>query len=441
MVRDLIEAGLLSAEASLRFDRPRVGVTHRALVTETGRVRLEDGQEFRSPSRAAAVAAGMRAVDGWHAWVVQSTGRPLDALRQELLDQAVKRAVDDALRIDDEAALPQRVHERLREARMRADANDPEEVSVRELLSLWGAKGRGDQISGIEADLANHGLVTRPSFRKVTLDSTVHLITASQEVPEENNQVAEVVSVDSDEPEELNVGLTVGNLPSALGGVFSLSPTATFEQAVTMMLLNDYSQLAVLSGSHTLRGAVTWKSIAQARHAKPSASFGDAITFAHEVRYDRDLIDVLPILEASNFVFVRDENNAIAGIVTTADVVHAYGEMATPFFLIGELDQSLRWIISRTFEIDDVIRLCDPKGSRRIESFDQLTMGDYKRALENPEAWAKLDWPLDRATFINRLDEVREIRNDVMHFNPDSLPKDAVDKLRNINKLLREYCE
>ena len=203
------------------------------------------------------------------------------------------------------------------------------------------------------------------------------------------------------------------------------------------MLLNDYSQLAVLSGKHSLRGAVTWKSIAQARHADPSASLGEAITRPHEVQYDQELIDVLQTLEASDFVFVRNERNEISGIVTTADVVHAYGELATPFFLIGELDQSLRHVISRTFALDHVISPCDPDGARGIRSFDDLSIGDYQRVLENREMWATLNWPLDRAIFVKRLDEIREVRNDVMHFNPDPLPPETSGKLRNLLKLLR----
>jgi hypothetical protein len=190
---------------------------------------------------------------------------------------------------------------------------------------------------------------------------------------------------------------------------------------------------------HGLRGAVTWKSIAHARHANPGASFADAIVPAHEARYDQELIEVLPTLEASDFVFVRDEKNAVAGIVTTADVVHAYGELATPFFLIGELDQVLRQLISRTFQIDEVTVLCDASGTREIRSFDDLGMGDYQRVLENPDKWAKLGWPLNRPAFIKRLDELRVVRNNVTHFNPDPVPEDAIDKLRNILRILRDY--
>jgi hypothetical protein len=91
---------------------------------------------------------------------------------------------------------------------------------------------------------------------------------------------------------------------------------------------------------------VTWQSIAYARHANPDAGFADAIIPAREARYDQELVEVLPDLEAWDFVFVRDEKNAVAGIVTTADVVGKYRELSTPFILIGELDQVLRQLIS-----------------------------------------------------------------------------------------------
>lgn len=110
----------------------------------------------------------------------------------------------------------------------------------------------------------------------------------------------------------------------------------------------------------------------------------------------RELIDVLAELETADFVFVRDEANKIAGIVTTADVVRAYGELATPFFLIGELDQALRRTIAGTFSPDEVASICSTYGRRHVQSFDDLGMGDYERVLQSPDLWRKLGWPLDR---------------------------------------------
>ncbi|MER7010865.1 CBS domain-containing protein [Saccharopolyspora sp. NPDC000359] len=439
-VSDLLDAGLIEAGTKLKFARSRIGVTFYATVTDNGRIRLEpSGEEFRSPSRAAMVAAGMRAVDGWRAWLVVGQERLLDAVRQQLLDQAVSKAAAEAPQQDEDTAR-QRVHERLRQARSRADARNPDRITVRELLRFWGAEERGDQVSQIEADLANHGLVTRPSFRAVTLDSVVSLTIppddgegagAAQETEAGDLQVVENDEGDDD----LNVRLTVGNL-SPLNGVESVGPNSTLEEATTKMLLNDFSQLAVLSGPRNLRGAVTWRSIAQALQQKAAASVADAISpHVEVVPYDRDLFEVLPVLQQRDFVFVLDHSKAIKGIVTTADVAHHFGAMATPYFQLGELDQTLRWILRRTFHIEAVQSLC----ARPVASFDKLSMGDYQRILENKDFWGKLGWPLDRSSFIARLEEIRHIRNKVMHFHPDPVPADAVEKLRRFTNLLHQY--
>jgi CBS domain-containing protein len=439
-VSDLLDAGLLRVGDKLRFDRKRIGSSHFATVTDKGRIRVEpEGEEFRSPSRAAMVAAGMRAVDGWLAWTVVAQDRLLDAVRQEFLDRAISRAAAASYQASEDA-LRQHIHERLRQARGRADEHEPERISVRDLLALWGATDRGDQVSQIEADLANHGLTTSPSFRAVTLDTMVSLTTPPDEaeeaptaMPDESDDVP--VAEDDEGGDDLNVRLTVGNL-SPLNGVESVRPNSTFEEAITKLLLNDFSQLAVLSGTRTIRGAVTWRSIAQAMHHKPSADFADAIDPNVEVvAYDRDLFDILPLLQKRQFVFVKNESNEIAGIVTTADVTERYGEMATPFFQLGELDQTLRWILSHSVNLAIVQRLCNKPNA----SFDQLSIGDYQRALENKEVWESIGWPLDRHAFIARLEEIRLIRNKVMHFHPDPVPADAVDKLRTFNSLLHRY--
>ncbi|MEU0530855.1 CBS domain-containing protein [Amycolatopsis tolypomycina] len=427
MVSDLLEAGLLEAGTKLRFERKRIGDTFDATVTTAGRIRLEpDGEEFRSPSRAAMVAAGMRAVDGWRAWVVVDQQRLLDSVRQEFLDRAVSTA---GRQVGD-----QRVHERLRQARARADEGDPERITVRELLKLWGVTDRGDQVGRIEAGLANHGLVTSPGFRAVTLDTVVTLTTPPEE-PEEPAATEVLPATEDDEGGgDLDVRLTVGNLKS-LEGLASVGPNSSLEEAITTMLLNDFSQLAVLSGPRNPRGAVTWRSIAQAMHRKPGAGLADAIVHAEVVAYDRDLFDVLPALQQGEFVLVTDESRAVKGIVTTADVARRYGELATPFFQLGELDQTLRWIIRCALDLATVQPLC----GRSIDSFDHLAFGDYQRILENKAVWDRLGWPLDRPAFIARLNEIRQIRNSVMHFHPDAISEDTVEKLRHFTTLLHRY--
>jgi hypothetical protein len=68
-----------------------------------------------------------------------------------------------------------------------------------------------------------------------------------------------------------------------------------------------------------------------------------------------------------------------------------------------------------------------------------MTVGQYKAVLGNPDCWQQLGWPLDQAQFVKRLDEIRRVRNNVMHFNPDP-PKPAdVAKLRIFLDVIRRY--
>lgn len=89
--------------------------------------------------------------------------------------------------------------------------------------------------------------------------------------------------------------------------------------------------------------------------------------------------------------------------------------------------------------MSEITQLCDPDGQRHMTSCDQLTLGDYRRILENPAAWENLGWALHRQTFCARLGDIADIRNNLMHFNNDPLPEDVVSMLQNFNNLLLEY--
>jgi CBS domain-containing protein len=223
----------------------------------------------------------------------------------------------------------------------------------------------------IEADLANHGLMTVPDFRAVSLDTMVRLAvlpgpdeadgspeTEQPEGPDVLHFATRAPSAELVEEETRDVGRTLGNVLADDHRLVFVEPSATIQEAVTSMLLYDFSQLPVLAGQRQLRGAATWKSIAQARQRNARASLSDAIVPARDFFYDTRLLDVLDVLLKEDFVFVRALDNRLYGIVTAADVVRVYDDLATPFFLIGEVDQELRRLIRNTFDLDDVQRAC-----------------------------------------------------------------------------------
>ncbi|WP_433050439.1 hypothetical protein [Dactylosporangium sp. CS-033363] len=436
---DLIEAGLLKPGDDL-FYHQRIGEPpHEATVTERGRLRLRDGREFNTPSAAGAAAAGISAVPGWSVWRVGRDGPTLHMLRQRLL-----KSVADEVSAD--SAAPTQKDDRVRRrfgflewAHTKATAGEPISLTVRQMIKHWDLTDRDQTASAqVSADLANHNLTTAPDFRAVDLDSTVRLL----QVPERPTETAatpadeaETEVEGADDEESVDIGLKLGNLLPAEPSLAWVAPTASFEEVITMLQINDYSQVAVLASPHTLHGAISWKSIAEAKHLDAGATVSDAIRPAQVFDYDRRLLDVLSTLQQEEFIFVRDFDGEIGGIITATDVVRKYDDTATPFFLIGEVDQELRQLIVNTFDEDTVRSAC---GSG-FRGFEAMTIGQYKAVLANADCWKQLGWRLDQEQFIARLNQIRQVRNNVMHFNPDP-PKPAdVAKLRIFLELIRRY--
>lgn len=321
----------------------------------------------------------------------------------------------------------------LADAAAAAAAGSPRDVTVRQLIAQWGAKGRGSRVvARIREDLRQAGLAPQPDFRQVALDVNVKLVQRPKEHPPEPQEGEEEILPD--------FGLTVGTLPSAAAGVEHVVPNASLAEAQTRMIVNDHSQLAVMSGERSLKGAVTWQSIAEALMRSPKASLSDAIVPAHPVSYSDDLLRLVPTIVERNFVFVRDASNRVTGIVTTADLSDLFAERTRPFLLIGEIDQRLRDLLRRHFTMDELRTVCQrSERPRPLRKYDELNMGDYEQVFSSPSHFEKLQWPLDRRTIAARLADVRETRNDVMHFNPDPIDPVRLNGLNGFVELLRKY--
>ena len=73
-----------------------------------------------------------------------------------------------------------------------------------------------------------------------------------------------------------------------------------------------------------------------------------------------------------------------------------------------------------------------------IQFIDDLTFGQYIRLIEKPENWERLELKIDRSDFIKQLDIIREIRNDIMHFDPEVITSDQKKTLHNMARFLLE---
>jgi hypothetical protein len=75
-----------------------------------------------------------------------------------------------------------------------------------------------------------------------------------------------------------------------------------------------------------------------------------------------------------------------------------------------------------------------PDSKRQIVTVHDMSFGEYLRLLDNPQNWMRLKLNLDRTQFIKQLEAVRQIRNVVMHFRPDS---PAAGELRALKSTVR----
>ena len=131
-------------------------------------------------------------------------------------------------------------------------------------------------------------------------------------------------------------------------------------------------------------------------------------------------------------MLVSDYNGDICGIVTTADLTEQFRLLAEPFFLVGEIERRLRRCIDKAFSAEDL--QCVGKS---ITSVNDMAFGQYVRFLRAEGIWPRLGWQIDCTLFTERLDHVRQVRNEIMHFRPDPLTSNQRERLHRFTSWMR----
>ena len=156
---------------------------------------------------------------------------------------------------------------------------------------------------------------------------------------------------------------------------------------------------------------------------------------AKEIPASTPLFNAIGDIAKHEYVLVRGEDKVITGIVTSGDISNQFMQLAGPFLLIGEIEGHLRRLAHRKFRIEE-LQETSMESQRNIEGLADLTLGGYHQLLGKEERWEQLNLNIDRKEFINRLDSVRNIRNDVMHFAPDGLRDEDINTLMDFSKFL-----
>jgi predicted transcriptional regulator len=211
-------------------------------------------------------------------------------------------------------------------------------------------------------------------------------------------------------------------------------------EAVTLMLAHDFSQLPVMQGDRSVKGLFSWKSLGYRLALKrPCEKVADAMESVRTVSAEASIFQVAEILATDEAVLVQASanDNKIVGIITSTDMAEQFGRLGEPFLLIGEIENRVRALIDGKFTVEELNNAKAPGDTeRQIESVADLTFGEYVRLLQDPKSWGKCSLHIDRGIFIKRLDEARDVRNDIMHFEPEGVGEEALDSLRQFARFL-----
>ena len=310
----------------------------------------------------------------------------------------------------------------MKEDSERGAAPSPLQTTARDLLTRFGyARRVTSVVNEIRNQMEKLGLRTVPDFEQAYIDATISI-----ELDDDVDQS----SRDSIDPTRRMKLLDASNRkPTAV------KPDDLLEVATTIMLLNDFSQLPVMTGDRDVKGVISWKSIGMgASKSVPCEFVRECMdSTVREIAIDAPLFDAIENIAKYGYVLVRREDKVITGIVTTSDFANQFKQLAEPFLLVGEIEGHLRELVHGKFTIEE---MREASNEKPVGGSADLTLGAYCRLLQQREHWERLDLGVDRKTFIERLDSVRKIRNDVMHFNPEGLDPEHLTELNNFCKFL-----
>ena len=330
------------------------------------------------------------------------------------------------------------------------------------VLAWFGKKGRGKHVvRAIQEALKETRLVTEPEFSSV---GSLHAYIEFKALPEKpatpsggsmgTGQSEEDAKADPDETQfgDTDLGRTevsseegpkfcIGMLEAANrpSEVLTIKRDQTVEEAITEMMKHRYSQLPVTQNRRDIDGMISWRSIGRARaRGAECKHVRDCLENVSVIDQDAAFFDAVETITEKEVVLVLGKDRAISGIVTTSDLSLAYHKRTAPFLWLEEIEDRIRILINRSLPRTEIGRARHGDDTRDVEDAADLTFGEYVRLLERKKNWGKLRLGIDRKMFVALLEDVREVRNDVMHFRPDSSQPENLEKVRELHRLLEQ---
>ncbi len=306
----------------------------------------------------------------------------------------------------------------------------PQRETVRTLLRWFGSERRGVYVIwGIRNQLKKYGIATSPDFESEYIDGYISFVLAP---PGKDLDKTDLTA-------SIDPSYRLGRLDAANRPPVSVKPDTTVQQVITIMMTRDFSQIPVMTTDREVKGVISWKSIGSRLALKrPCAVVRECMDPPEIASADESLFTAIDRVAKHDYVLIQAKDKTISGIVTASDFNDQFRRLAEPFLLVGEVENGIRRILNGKFTSKELEEAKTPGDDERtIGAVSDLTFGEEIRLIESDKGWKKLGLELDRVEFITRLGRVKDIRNDVMHFDPDGLGPTDVIALREFARFLK----
>lgn len=296
-------------------------------------------------------------------------------------------------------------------------------MSPRELIGYFNCVKRTKGNNGrIDSYLEDNNIETSPDYKGGYMDGSIVL----------RHKEKATSKTESDPIQRINI------LPSANKPPITITRDAKLRDATTLMLMHNFGQLPVMSNPRTVAGFISWESIGSA--VSNDVNSPDVKDYLIQdvtiLQYDTPLLTAIETVIDNEFVLVQKNDKTLSGIVTLADISSQFIILTKPFLLLEQIENLIRLLLDRKFLIEDLQAFA--REGVTIESIDDLSFGEYILLIEKPDNWEKLKLKIDRASFIKQLNIIREIRNDIMHFDPEGITFEQKEDLKNMAKFLTD---
>ena len=170
---------------------------------------------------------------------------------------------------------------------------------------------------------------------------------------------------------------TIGMIEASKKFPVTVERDAPLEEAITIMLLNDFSQLPIIQHTRKVKGMISWKSIGKRIGCK-NQYVRDMMDDAESVEIlfdDTPLVDAVRVIARKEVALIRSRNDGeITGLVDTSDITDQFMMLADPFFLIGAIENYIRHMLER-IPFDLVLKaLCNNRSRDIAVSYTHLTL-------------------------------------------------------------------